>query len=257
MNIFKINKNEVHIWYQVVNLDLSPALEDSYLGLLPDDEQKKFSNFVTRSKKLEYLFTRLLVRKILSQYTGFPSASWTFDSNKFGRPIVSYPTLRTPLQFNISHSQSLITIAIGQECELGIDLESKEKVANLSDLARNNFSEYEFQIFKMAPSNQQIEKFYQYWTLKESYLKARGIGLSIPTKDFSFKLENGIQLDIARSLDQHPENWQFKLIQPVKNYQLALAYKGRDISSVKVTENWLNDYSQTEFVKLDESRKSI
>jgi 4'-phosphopantetheinyl transferase len=60
-----------------------------------------------------------------------------------------------------------------------------------------------------------LRRFFQYWTLKESYIKARGLGLAIPLDQFSFhfRAERHVTLATSPSLQDPADRWRFWQLQ--------------------------------------------
>jgi 4'-phosphopantetheinyl transferase len=95
---------------------------------------------------------------------------------------------------------------------------------NLLDIAQQIFSTTELAELAKVPPEHQADRFFQYWTFKESYVKARGRGVSIPLQKLSFLLErNGfVDLEIAPELSDDPSRWQLWQIRPAPGYVLAI-----------------------------------
>ena len=85
----------------------------------------------------------------------------------------------TDLRFNLSHSQDLAMYAFTLERDVGVDIEMiRAEVAN-ERVAENFFSRREVETLRALPREHQAEAFFNCWTRKEAYVKARGQGLSI------------------------------------------------------------------------------
>ena len=66
---------------------------------------------------------------------------------------------------------------MARDFEVGIDVENIGRSINL-DLARRFFAPAEVAFLEQMPENQRQATFFLFWTLKEAYVKARGVGLS-------------------------------------------------------------------------------
>jgi 4'-phosphopantetheinyl transferase len=98
-----------------------------------------------------------------------------------GKPyLLSHPNIF----YNISHSGEWVVVALS-DFEVGIDVEKVKKV-NIS-IAERFFSEDEKKQLFSLPENSRIEHFFDLWTLKESFLKAIGTGLTKPLNCFSVR----------------------------------------------------------------------
>ena len=235
-----IKPNEIHLWYQKLDPRISPSLTRAHLEALPDHEREKYFSFLVAPKKLEYLLTRTLVRKVLSNYSDVSPNQWRFEANTYGRPHVAFPKLELPIQFNLSHCHGLAVCAVALDSELGVDVEYVNDTGDLLKLAEHNFSDPEIAALQALPPKEQAARFYQYWTLKEAYLKARGIGLSLSVQKFSFHIKPGepIGFTIQPGLDPNPQAWRFSHMNISENHQLALAIRKKQDSKLQIIETW-------------------
>jgi 4'-phosphopantetheinyl transferase len=112
----------------------------------------------------------------------------------------------------------------------------------LTDIASDVFSPSELRSLRSLPTEQLRRRFFELWTLKESYLKARGVGLTLPLHEFSLLIGNGgIGIEFAEELHGAPDAWQFWLSYPSANHVLALGLRksGRSELTVKIRETTL------------------
>lgn len=184
-------------------------------------------------KRLEYLCTRVLIRNVLSLY--LPQVrpeQWQFLSNEYGKPAVAGPFIK-PLCFNLSHANGIIVLAISRAIEIGIDVESRDRMAAHIELAHNCFSAQESTLLRSLNAAPQVEALCQLWTLKEAYVKARGMGLSIPfdTFTFSFPGEAGIGLALDDDMDDAAKHWRFWVFEADAAHRVALALKVHDATA--------------------------
>jgi 4'-phosphopantetheinyl transferase len=97
------------------------------------------------------------------------------------------------------------------------------------EIADRYFAAAEFAALRALPREQQRQRFFEYWTLKESYIKARGMGLSIPLDRFALHLEEPalVRLTIDSTLGDSPERWAFWQIQFADEYLAAVCAERR------------------------------
>jgi 4'-phosphopantetheinyl transferase len=138
------------------------------------------------------------------------------------------------LRFNISHTEGLIACAVTIGREVGVDVEHIGRRLT-HDIAGRFFAPREVNDLKALPDDQQHKVFFDYWTLKEAYIKARGFGLALPLGDFAFKLSPPAPPEITfePSLDDDPATWQFFQDWPTPQHRLGLAVR-RDRADLPV-----------------------
>jgi phosphopantetheine--protein transferase-like protein len=78
------------------------------------------------------------------------------------------------------------------DCEIGIDVEDITRTVDTDAVAPSVFSPAELADFREAGLEDRRDRFFSYWTLKESYIKARGMGLSLPLDAFWFELRRHV-----------------------------------------------------------------
>jgi 4'-phosphopantetheinyl transferase len=114
---------------------------------------------------------------------------------------------------------------LGVTCDraLGVDVENYCTRAVPTDIA-HSFAPDEVADLQALHGTLQRERFFEYWTLKESYIKARGMGLSIPLSQFSFRFSSGWRLCLSMQpeLNDYPSRWQFWQLRPAACYMAAL-----------------------------------
>lgn len=197
-----------------------PAL----LELLNPAEREQQARFHFADDRLRYLVTRAMVRKVLSRYADVAPKSWTFETNAYGRPEISrLHTQARHVRFNLSHTKGLIVLAVCHAFEIGVDVEHLDRQAALA-VADRFFSKLEAaELVSLAPELQ-LQRFFDYWTLKESYIKARGMGLSIPLDRFSFQFPTPetVSLRTDPVLCDDAGRWQLWQLRLPGNFQLAV-----------------------------------
>lgn len=225
--------NAVHI--DLVETANQAALDklDAYKAWLSHDEHERMARFVFDRDRRAFLMTRALVRTMLSRYASVAPADWRFIANVHGRPeILDRPKGAPDLRFNISHTDGLIACAVTIGREVGVDVENIGRHLQ-HDVAGRHFAPNEVTDLRKLPEDQQRRVFFDYWTLKEAYIKARGFGLALPLGDFAFKLHPPAPPTITfePSLDDDPATWQFMQEWPTPQHRLGLAVRreGHDL----------------------------
>lgn len=230
--------NDIDVWLVHYSEIVDERLLARMYELLNEAERYKHARFYFKEDRKRYLVTRAMVRTVLSYYAMVAPSDWVFGTNAYGRPIIANkcPDAAT-LSFNISHTLGLIAIAAGRERELGIDIENVAASEISPDLAGHFFSPQEAAALQELPPEQRQARFFEYWTFKESYIKARGMGLSLPLDGFSFQFpsDKAVRLTVSTELGDDGNRWHFRQYRPTAAHLLALCAERRAGNPTVVT----------------------
>lgn len=232
----QIDPRQVHLWHLHVPEHDDAACEEATMALLTPEEREKHGRFHFARDRRRYLMTRGLIRSLLSRYAPVAPRDWRFENNAYGRPGIANALPQAQrLRFNISHSASLVVAALTVEREVGVDVEHTARTAPL-EIAERFFSAREARELHELPAGLQASRFWGLWTLKESYIKARGMGLSLPLDRFSFSFEgtDGVAIDFEDGLDDSAERWQFWQFQPDNAHAIALCLERKQPEDVEI-----------------------
>jgi 4'-phosphopantetheinyl transferase len=202
-----------------------PGLLASYRALLTERERATEMRFHFARDQRCYLVTRALVRTILSRYVDIAPQDWTFAADCYGRPEIANPHPDVgALSFNVSHTNGLIVLAVTRERKLGVDTENLQARQPALDIADRCFAPHEVISLRALPAAQQNQRFFEYWTLKESYIKARGMGLSLALDSFGFSFPGDSQIELTVDADDAnaPSPWHFWQLLLAPHYMTAL-----------------------------------
>ena len=230
-----LGTDEVHVWLAEPDAIRTPHLLREYQVLMNDAERRKRGRYRFEKHRHECLVTRALVRTTLSRYCPeVVPAAWQFVEVGNGRPEPAPWSTQLPLRFNLSHTDGLIACAVTLNRAIGVDVESLERRGETVAIAERYFAPSEVRALHAQPTERQRERFFGYWTLKESYIKARGLGLAIPLEQFAFGLDGPgpIRISFDPRLADDPDVWQFALERPTPRHMLALGVergKGPDL----------------------------
>lgn len=222
----ELSDNAIHLYLNSPEDITDPGLLGRYQALLSDDELAQMARFYYARHRHQYLLTRALVRTSLSNYYPVNPAAWKFSKNDYGKPEICHPDIDLPIQFNLSHTNGLILCGITRNNAIGVDVEDTQRTtrAALADLS-SYFSMQEIEDLNRLPTQQQMLRFFDYWTLKESYIKARGMGLAIPLRQFSFHFvtDRLTRFSIDPQLKDDADQWRFWRIALTTRYRIAVA----------------------------------
>lgn len=210
------------------------------LALLTEEERERHRKFVFERHRAEYLATRVLARAALSRHRPLPRAAWRFVRNEYGRPAIDPPC---GLRFNLSNHPQLVACAVREgELELGCDLEPLARGDEVLGIAETVFAPRELAELRALPAAQQGDRAVALWTLKEAYIKARSIGLSLPLKELAFSfvepappaaitatsarapvaVSGAARISFTAEIADAPSRWRFAMLD-LDGYRISLA----------------------------------
>jgi 4'-phosphopantetheinyl transferase len=205
-------------------------------SILSPEEREDVESRVYRQHRQERLVARAMLRRALSDLTGLGPSTWQFRKNKYGRPKIVAPGDHHDLQFSVSHAGGLIACLLSWHRSVGVDVERARQVDDMLNIADRYFTESETGFIRALPGDEQSRGFLELWTLKEAYLKARGLGLSVPLSEVAFTIRGPacqISAAFGPSLGDVPERWQFAL-ERLDNHIIAAVLERRRGSLVKI-----------------------
>lgn len=159
---------------EVYAMDIATVLENSLgaiLGNFTSERQAEILKYRFNADRNRTAYGELLVRKLLADRTGAAVKDIIFTRNKPGKPY----WVKSDLHFNISHSGKWVVCSIGN-MPSGVDVEIDQAVDMA--IAKEYFLPSEYQYLLMLPIAKRNLALLKLWTIKESYLKYTGEGLS-------------------------------------------------------------------------------
>lgn len=176
-----------------------------------------------------YAAAHALVRRALSRYAAVAPAEWRFVVDEHGRPRVAAAAGLPPIAFNLSHTRGLCACVVGGAEAVGVDVEELRADADLGAVAARSFAPAERAALRaLGDGAAALERFYALWTLKEAYLKARGLGLALPLDAVAFAVDDArVRVEFAPALADDAGRWWFALAAPSHRHRLALAVRKR------------------------------
>lgn len=215
--------DEVHVWRGTLNQ--SPEVVERLRGCLSPDEQEKAARFYHEHDRRHSIIARSMLRAILARYLDCAPSALRFSYSAFGKPELRLRPLDPPLRFNLSHSKDLALVAVTLDCAIGIDLEWVRKELLGEQIAERFFSAAEVSSLRALPHTSQVEAFFNCWTRKEAYIKARGLGLSLPLESFDVSLKPGEPAALLRTREHTEEaaRWSLKELPVAPGYAAAVA----------------------------------
>lgn len=224
--------DEVHV-YVARPEEIGAARRAGYPALLSPDERARYDRFHFEVHKQLYLVAHVLVRTTLSRYVSREPASWAFEEGEHGRPEIVPEQRGQGLRFNLSHTENLAAVLVCRDRDCGVDVERSHRVKDLDGVARKVFTAPEREDLAARRGDDREGRFTDYWTLKEAYMKARGMGFQLPPETFTLEIDEATgeqaRLVVDRDFDDRAEDWQFELrplaFGDAPDYRLAVAVR--------------------------------
>ncbi|MDQ3652238.1 MAG: 4'-phosphopantetheinyl transferase superfamily protein [Acidobacteriota bacterium] len=226
-----LGHNEVHVWRAALNTKESSI--QSLRRTLSADERARAERFHFQNDRDHFIVARGLLRAILGRYLNVDPSQLCFSYSFYGKPSLARESSGDDLSFNLSHAGELALYAITRGREIGIDVERIRADFANEQIAERFFSLREVAALRTLPKNIQPQGFFNCWTRKEAYIKARGEGLSLPLDQFEVSLVPGEPAALLRTSGsgdhQEASRWSLReVVAPAASYVAAVAVEGDD-----------------------------
>lgn len=216
--------HHVDIWR--VSLNLIADSVKSVESTLSADETERAARFHFEVDKNRFIVAHGVLRKILGCYLHRDPAELTFSINQYGKPAL----INSALEFNLSHSGDFALIAVTQGRKIGVDVERIRQGISSHVIAQQYFSKSEVAELQSLPLEQRVNGFLTCWTRKEAYIKAQGLGLSLPLESFDVSLTPGQPafLRATRPDEKEAARWTLRSLDVDPKYAGAVAVESAE-----------------------------
>jgi 4'-phosphopantetheinyl transferase len=194
--------------------------------LLSEEEQDSTARFVSAQDRHDRVVSRALVRLALSSFCSVAPQDWHFSRDKNQKPFV-ISSEAPDFQFSLSHTRGMIALLVTLARHAGVDVENITAVRDLKAVAARVLSESELKSMRELSGDDWTLRFFELWTLKEAYSKARGLGMSLPFTSVTFGgFSNGhLRATFEPDVDDQPDEWQFWNNRPSRQHVLSAAIR--------------------------------
>lgn len=186
---------EVDVWPFDMDQAVAASMAD-VMRPLSSDERARAMRYRFERDRRRYIAGRSAMRHVLARYTASSPRSLAFAYGPQGKPsLAEYPSVR----FNIAHSEGMAILVVTRDREIGVDIEVVREGFAEDRIAEHFFSPDEVEVLRGLPSAEQEQAFFECWTRKEAFLKAKGGGLSLPLDSFAVTFGRSRPPDLIRS----------------------------------------------------------
>lgn len=179
----RLPESEIHLW--PVPLDEPPSPDA--IGTLSPLERQRAARYHCPRARQRFVGSRAALRRILGDYLGARPSAVPLELTAHGKPRLA--ATDTPLQFNLSHSDTQAIIAVSRE-PVGVDIERRDASLDWRALMPLCCHPEERGRLERQPHDA-LDTFLTLWTCKEAYVKGRGLGLQLPLPAVRVGLNDG------------------------------------------------------------------
>jgi 4'-phosphopantetheinyl transferase len=218
----RLERHRADVWRVFLDVRSEPLQQME--SALSADELQRASRFHFEKDRHRYLLAHASLRDILARYLQCEPRVLIFSASEYGKPFLA----GRDVQFNLSHSGDIALIAVTRGRRIGVDVEQIRADVEIEKLASRYFSPREVSELMVLHPEEQIIGFYNCWTRKEAYIKAQGMGLSLPLDSFDVSLAPGEPaiLRATRPDTSEAARWSLHSFAIEPNYIAALAVEG-------------------------------
>lgn len=205
---------------------LPAAQAQQFAAWLSDDERQRWQRFHHAADRQRFLLARALLRSVLAQMLRRPPAELQFSYGRHGKPQLSRPADST-LEFNLSHTRGLLVLGVTTAGAIGVDAEAVTRDVEMLALAERFFANDEVTQLRSLPAPQLRDAFFRLWTLKEAYVKARGLGLQLGLDSFVIDASMAGRVRLASAPDD--ARWSLFSRTVADRYCVGVAVNAPDV----------------------------
>jgi 4'-phosphopantetheinyl transferase len=197
-----------------VDLDVAASAFPRWQALLSAEESKRAARFRFARDRVRYIARRGILRALLGRRLNRAPAALRFVANAYGKPSLADGAA----EFNLSHSRELALFALSRDLVLGCDIEYHDQSFLTENIPERLFSTAELRELRAFAPEDQTAAFFDGWTRKEAFIKARGLGLSLPLDSFDVSLAPSNRPALYRGCD----GWSAYRIAPAPRCSAAV-----------------------------------
>ncbi|HEX5159842.1 MAG TPA: 4'-phosphopantetheinyl transferase superfamily protein [Ktedonobacterales bacterium] len=219
-------ENEIHIYR--VFLDQPPGHVHWLTTILAPGERERAQRFHFERDRQRYVVGRASLRMLLARYVGAEPQSLEFQYGRHGKPELAAPRQASLLSFNVAHSEGIALYAVTRNHVIGADIERVRSLVHFDLMAELYFAAEERVALQGLSMPARQMAFFTCWTRKEAFMKALGLGMSIPLDSFAVSVaptDSARLLRIAGSIED-AARWSLYALTPDSGFVATVAVQG-------------------------------
>jgi 4'-phosphopantetheinyl transferase len=228
--------NEIVVWHAHIDVfDARPHVRATAERLLLGHERSRLERYRHDTDRSMFLLGRAMAKSMVGRALGVSAAAWEWREGPHGRPEVADP--QSPIRFSVAHSAGVVICAVARDRDVGADVEDLHRRPPDPLVVSRYCSPGEAADIQRADRQSWVARFLSYWTLKEAYLKARGLGISVPLSEIEFILNGSApQIAFHGSLAGTDDRWHFHVARIGDRHLAAIAaHRGDGQPSFQMT----------------------
>lgn len=211
--------------YAVKIMNISNEELNDLCSTLDVEKRCKLEKYIKLEDKIRSLIGDLLIRTLINKKFKIRNKNIIIEKNQYGKPFLKGNPKHN---FNISHSEDFVVCAIS-DTPIGIDIE-KIKQIEYKEIAKGFFTENEYDYITRGDAQDQLKNFFNIWTLKESFIKCCGTGLSMPLNLFSLEIDNINNIRLIHKLGESNSKYYFEVFDIDSEYKMAVCSLNKNVS---------------------------
>lgn len=217
-----MTEGEIHLWHE--NLEEREYLTEDCRDFLSSGERRRAEAFRFVHLQERHIVGKVKLRLILSRYLQVPPAELRFAAGQYGKPAIEWP--QTDIDFNVSHSESDLVVAVTRNQAIGVDIEGLRPLDDLPALVKTCLADEERSYWSALPEKDKLSSFYHFWTAKEAWVKAVGCGIGIGLETCVLALDkNNAYKTLPQNHHRETPNWRYRSFHPRSDLIGAVAYR--------------------------------
>jgi 4'-phosphopantetheinyl transferase len=190
----------------------------AWQDMLSAEESARAAMFRDQHERMRYTTRRGILRALLARRLERTPSELHFCANAYGKPSL----IGAEIEFNLSHAEDMVMIAMSRTVPVGCDIAFEDPRFPVEEVATRFFSPSERRELRALPETERVAAFFAGWTRKEAFVKALGLGLSLPLNSF----EVSLAVDNRPPLHRGCEGWSAQSLAPADGFPAAIVARG-------------------------------